>query len=100
MGRDDSIILLGPVAVDPDWQRGQKGHNIGSALIHAGLSRLKALGANGCVLIGNPDYYSRFGFRSGGITYGEVPEAYVQWLSFGDGVPTGEVRYARGFGGS
>ena len=90
---------LGPVAVDTDWQRGQKGTNIGSALIHAGLSRLKALGANGCVLIGNPDYYSRFGFRSGGLTYGEVPGEYVQWLSFGDDVPRGEIRYAQGFGG-
>ena len=99
MGRDDSIILLGPVAVAPEWQRGQKGQNIGSALIHAGLSRLSEMGANGCVLIGNPDYYSRFGFRSGGITYGEVPANVVQWLSFGEDVPKGEVRYARGFGG-
>jgi len=89
---------LGPVSVAPNWQKGQKSVSIGSALINTGLSRLKALSANGCVLVGNPDYYSRFGFRSGGITYGDVPEAFVQWLSFGGDVPGGEVRYARGFG--
>ncbi len=88
---------LGPVSVAPDWQRGQKELNIGSALIRAGLSRLKNLDANGCVLIGNPDYYSRFGFRSGGLTYGDIPQEYVQWLSFGDHTPKGEVRYAKGF---
>jgi len=76
---------------------------IGSALINTGLARLKEMGgpnnSGGCVLVGNPAYYARFGFKSGGITYGEVPEAFVQWLSFGDDVPKGEVKYARGFGG-
>jgi len=91
---------LGPVSVAPHWQKGKKGVSIGSALIEAGLSRLKEMNANGCVLVGNPDYYSRFGFRSGGITYGEVPSAYVQWLSIDGDTPKGEVRYARGFGAS
>ncbi len=108
------MFVIGPVSVAPDWQKGKKGKSIGSALIEAGLSRLKAIGANGCVLVGNPDYYGRFGFRSGGITYGDVPSARrgcgkskrdVQWLRLphpepdegGGDVPTGEVRYARGF---
>lgn len=34
------------------------------SLIHAGLSGLKALGAKDCVLVGDPGYYKRFGFRN------------------------------------
>ncbi len=50
---------LGPVSVDPELQR----LSIGSKLIHAGIALLNARDAAGCILVGNPDYYSRFGFR-------------------------------------
>ena len=50
---------LGPVSVRPDLQN----RGFGSALIREGLSRLRALGANGCVLLGYPPYYARFGFE-------------------------------------
>ena len=36
---------------------------IGTALIREGIGRLRELGANGCVVLGEPDYYERFGFR-------------------------------------
>jgi putative acetyltransferase len=49
---------LGPVSVDPDVQR----RGIGSALIMAGIAKLREIGASGCVLIGDVGYYSRFGF--------------------------------------
>ena len=49
---------LGPISVDPDHQR----QGIGGALIAAGLERLVALGAKGCVLIGDTAYYPRHGF--------------------------------------
>lgn len=51
---------LGPVSVLPDYQR--KG--VGKALISEGLSRLKALKAQGCCLVGHPGYYQRFGFQN------------------------------------
>lgn len=51
---------LGPVSVLPEWQR----RGIGTALIQAGLARLKALGGKGCCLVGHPQYYQRFGFRN------------------------------------
>ena len=51
---------LGPVAVRPERQR----QGIGSALIHAGLERLRKLGSSGCVVLGEPGLYERFGFRS------------------------------------
>jgi len=50
---------LGPVSVLPACQR----QGIGKALIREGLSRLRALGARGCCLVGHPDYYRKFGFR-------------------------------------
>ncbi|PHR16494.1 MAG: GNAT family N-acetyltransferase [Sphingopyxis sp.] len=50
---------LGPVAVEPGLQK----QHIGSKLIEAGIAELRARDAAGCVLTGDPAYYSRFGFR-------------------------------------
>lgn len=50
--------VLGPVSVSPERQR----QGIGAALIREGLSRVQQLGAAGCVLAGDPQYYIRFGF--------------------------------------
>jgi len=52
-------FALGPVSVTPSRQ----GEGIGSALINEGLTRIEAMGALGCILTGNPDYYRRFGFE-------------------------------------
>jgi hypothetical protein len=37
---------------------------VGRALIQEGLASLKALGAQGCCLVGHPGYYQQFGFRN------------------------------------
>jgi putative acetyltransferase len=85
---------LGPVSVWPDRQR--KG--IGSTLINEGLSILKARGAKGCALIGDPNYYRRFGFQSdGSLSYRELPAQYVQSLSFGDKIAFGQLRFSPAF---
>ena len=61
---------LGPVSVVPEQQR----QGIGGALIEEGLSRLKALNARGCCLVGHPGYYTRFGFRNAeGLVHEGVP---------------------------
>ncbi len=52
-------FALGPVSVLPGHQR----RGIGSALIERGLVRIQQLGALGCILTGNPEYYPRFGFE-------------------------------------
>ena len=68
---------LGPVAVAPDMQR----RGIGSALVKAGMEELRRLDAKGCVLVGEPAFYERFGFRSHPDLQTEgVPQQYV--LSF------------------
>src|SRR5690606_20299677 len=59
-GRDRGWLGLGPLSVRPDRQR----RGIGSALVRTGLERLRRDGAGGCVLLGDPAYYRRFGFRA------------------------------------
>jgi putative acetyltransferase len=72
---------LGPVAVAPAFQ----GRGIGQALVRAGLRELEELGAHGCVLVGEPGFYERFGFRSDPrCTMAGVPQAYVLSLPLGD----------------
>jgi len=85
---------LGPVAVLPDHQ----GMGIGSALINAGLSHLKELGAKGCVALGNPAYYQRFGFRvTSGLTFAGTPAEYFFALPFAHDSPRGDVTYHKAF---
>lgn len=85
---------LGPVAVTPADQR----NGVGSALIRAGLSELAERGALGCVVLGEPEYYQRFGFRHvPGLRFGDVPAEYFQALAFGDGAAEGEVAYHASF---
>lgn len=53
------LALLGPLAVDPEHQKS----GIGSALINDGLSRLRSLGTTHVLVLGDPNYYNRFGFQ-------------------------------------
>ncbi len=86
---------LGPVSVAPELQR----RGIGTALINEGLTLLRGMGADGCALIGDPAYYSRFGFVSdGNLHYKAVPDKNVQWLSFNGVHPTGQLVFSPAFG--
>jgi putative acetyltransferase len=85
---------LGPVSVAPDLQ----GQGIGKSLIHEGLSSLRALGAKGCVLVGEPGYYERFGFRSRpDLAVDGVPQEYVLALPFGESGTNGTVMFHEAF---
>lgn len=87
---------IGPISVRPDLQR----TGIGSALMRDGLRRIGEIGAAGCVLVGYPEYYARFGFvHDPELRLADVPPPYLQRLSFSDSVPTGEVHFHEAFGG-
>ena len=85
---------LGPVSVLPLYQR----QGIGNALIREGLSRLRSLNAQGCCLVGHPDYYRKFGFKNiSGLVYEGVPQEFFFALSFDGRYPQGTVAFHEGF---
>lgn len=85
----------GPISVMPTRQR----TGIGSQIAEAGLARMGEMGAAGIVLLGNPGYYSRFGFLPDpDLVLPGVPPEYFQVQMLVDGPrPKGTVTYAPGF---
>ena len=58
-GPGTAALLLGPVAVHPEAQ----GRGLGARLIAEGLERAKQRGHRAAILVGDPEYYGRFGFE-------------------------------------
>jgi len=84
----------GPVSVLPKYQK----KVIGKSLIGEGLSLLKKLGGQGCVLVGHPAYYTRFGFQNlPELVYEGVPQEVFFVLPFTEKVPKGIVLFSEGF---
>jgi len=85
---------LGPVSVRPGLQRG----GIGSAVIFEGLRRLEAMGSAGCVVLGHPGYYGRFGFEiDPRLRYGDASPSHFRRRVFSGPEPTGEVSFHPAF---
>ena len=85
---------LGPVSVLPEHQR----QGMGKALVNRGLSLLKDLGGRGCALVGDPNYYKRFGFRNyPGLIYEGIPQEFFLALPLGGEVPRGMVEFHEAF---
>jgi putative acetyltransferase len=85
---------LGPISVMPEYQRS----GVGSRLMREALRILHDQGAAGCVVLGEPRYYSRFGFRvDPSLTLPHVPPEYFQALSFDSSRPHGIVSYHAAF---
>lgn len=85
---------LGPVSVLPEYQR----QGIGKALMQEGLSRLKNMNAQGCCLVGHPDYYKKFGFKNmPGLVLDGVPQDFFFALSFDGHAPQGTVTFHDAF---
>lgn len=85
---------LGPVSVLPEYQR----RGIGSRLVEMALAEIEQGGASGCVVLGDPEYYRRFGFRViDGLVLPGVPVEYFQAMSFDGDLAQGDVAYHEGF---
>jgi len=85
---------IGPLSVLPTYQR----QGVGKALMNEGLRLLKEMGASGCVLVGDPGYYERFGFRSvPELAHEGVPQENVLALHLRNHRPTGTVTFHPAF---
>lgn len=92
--RDVRWFGLGPLSVRPDRQ----GRGIGQALVRAGLASLREIGAAGCVLVGEPAYYKRFGFRAiTGLLLEGVAGEFFLARPLSTEVPKGQVRFHKAF---
>lgn len=74
-GEDCGWQGLAPVAVKQEY----RGQGIAEALIRSGLDSLLEFGYRACVVLGEPSYYSRLGFRDAtplGLVsiYNDLPE--------------------------
>ena len=85
---------LGPLSVLPEHHK----QGIGKSLVNEGLSRLKDCGSRGCVLVGDPAYYQRFGFKNlPTLIYEGIPQEYFLALPFDDSAHQGTVVFHEGF---
>ena len=85
---------LGPVSVLPDYHK----QGIGKLLVNEGLSLLKELGGQGCALVGDPNFYQRFGFQNfPELVQEEVPQEVFLALPFTAKLPQGIVVFHEGF---
>jgi putative acetyltransferase len=93
-GKDCGWLALGPVAVTPSHQ----GQGIGQALVSEGLKTIRSMGAQGCVLAGDPAFYRRFGFEHNPALRMEgIPPEVIMCLPMGDQVPEGSVTHHPAF---
>ena len=87
-------FTLGPVSVLPGRQRS----GIGSSLIRTGLDRLRRDGEAGCILVGDPGYYRRFGFESAPAQSPSPDYApYFMALAFKAALPAGTMGFHPAF---
>jgi putative acetyltransferase len=85
---------LGPISVLPQHQRS----GLGSRLMREALQALRDRGASGCMLVGDPAYYQRFGFRTAtGLSYPGVPPEYFMVVTFGPPLPSGVATFHGAF---
>jgi predicted N-acetyltransferase YhbS len=84
-GETREVLCLGPVSVIPEHQ----GRGIGGLLIKESLVRASRLGFAGVFLIGNPAYYSKFGFikaeEFGVLTSDGTPHDHFMGLELAPG---------------
>ncbi len=86
---------LGPVSVMPELQK----QGIGFRLVQRGIADMREIGALGIILLGNPEYYGRFGFEHDPkLKYPGPPPEYSQRLVLEGEAPSGVVSYAKAFG--
>lgn len=89
-GVDLNWFGLGPLSVLPIHQ----GKGLGSMLVNSGLEAIVAIGARGCVLLGDPKFYSKFGFANcEQLRMIGPPPQYFQIKALNGDIPSGIVEF-------
>lgn len=101
IGDNDALALaLAPLAVAPCMQ----GRGVGALLINSGHRIARCMGYVLSVVLGDPAYYGRFGYRNAsayGITAPfSIPDEYymVCHLTDDTAIMPGKVKYSQAFG--
>jgi putative acetyltransferase len=77
--KDLRALALAPLATAPGRER----RGVGSALVHAGLDLAKAAGFDAVFVLGDPGFYSRFGFTAEAAAPFASPYAGPRFLGLG-----------------
>ena len=88
-GRTHPMVMVGPVAIEPDLQRAGIGRTLTAAML-ANADASAAPGARALMLIGDPEYYGRFfGFSADRTAGWRLPGPFEprRLLARGPGVP-------------
>ena len=82
--------LLGPLAVRPS----HKNMGIGRELVRIAVESARRKGSEAVILVGDPPYFSRFGFLPApdAVLSGPVDRRRVMWLPITEVAPVGPVR--------
>lgn len=83
-------VFLGPIAVDASSRRG----GLGAELVQACIVEARAMKLDGVLLVGDPPYFSRFGFVAAprAVFAGPVDQRRAMWLPISAVEPAGAVR--------
>jgi predicted N-acetyltransferase YhbS len=73
-GKATPAVLLGPIAVSESC----RGQGLGGTLIRAGVEAAQAAGHETIILVGDPEYYGRFGFTDDNTKGWMLPGPYEQ----------------------
>ncbi len=86
-----SAVALAPVAVHPNFQR----QNVGTRIIEFGLRFCREKGYSAAIVLGDPVYYSRFGFTAELTSALRCAYSGPHWMGL-ELIP-GTLHEARGF---
>jgi predicted N-acetyltransferase YhbS len=91
-GNSQSTLLLGPVAVVEDC----RSRGLGGALVQRAIQTARKLGYGAIVLVGDPEYYSRFGFSAEKTGVLWMPGPFERHRLLGHELKAGSLDGARG----
>ena len=92
VGNGKAALLLGPVAVAEDC----RSRGLGGALVRRAIQQARKLGHGAVILVGDPEYYSRFGFSGEKTGALWMPGPFERHRLLGRELKAGSLDGARG----